>query len=108
MKFENKVCVITGGALGIGRCLTQEFARLGAKVAFVDMDEKAGKENLELIRSAGGEALFFHGDIAEEDVYKRQVDAFHKGITEVKVSSEVELAKGGGLQFKTEDAHRPG
>src|SRR5690554_2573257 len=36
------------------------------------------------------------------------VDAFHKGITEVKVSSEVELAKGGGLQFKTEDAHRPG
>lgn len=58
MKFENKVCVITGGALGIGRCLTQEFARLGAKVAFVDMDEKAGKENLELIRSAGAKPCF--------------------------------------------------
>lgn len=61
MKFENKVCVITGGALGIGRCLTQEFARLGAKVAFVDMDEKAGKENLELIRSAGAKPCFSMG-----------------------------------------------
>jgi NAD(P)-dependent dehydrogenase (short-subunit alcohol dehydrogenase family) len=70
MKFENKVCVITGGALGIGRCLTQKFARLGVKVAFADMDEKAGKENLELIRSAGGEALFFHGDIAEEQTLR--------------------------------------
>jgi len=58
MDFTNKVCVVTGGALGIGRCLTQEFARLGAKMAFIDMNETAGEENLQLIRQAGGEALF--------------------------------------------------
>jgi NAD(P)-dependent dehydrogenase (short-subunit alcohol dehydrogenase family) len=73
MDFTNKVCVVTGGALGIGRCLTQEFARLGAKVAFIDMNEAAGEENLQLIRQAGGEALFFHGDTAEEEVLKQFV-----------------------------------
>ena len=70
MGFTNKVCVVTGGALGIGRCMTQEFAKLGAKVAFVDMNEAAGKENLELIQKAGGEAFFFHGNIGEEQVLR--------------------------------------
>lgn len=70
MDFTNKVCVVTGGALGIGRCMTQEFAKLGAKVAFVDMNEAAGKENLELIQKAGGEAFFFHGNIGEEQVLR--------------------------------------
>jgi NAD(P)-dependent dehydrogenase (short-subunit alcohol dehydrogenase family) len=74
MDFTSKVCVVTGGALGIGRCLTQEFARLGAKVAFVDLDATAGQENLELIRQAGGEALFFAGDIAEERVLREFAD----------------------------------
>lgn len=66
MNFNNKVCVITGGALGIGRCLTREFARSGAKVIFIDNDKKAGEENLEYIKEKGGEALFFVGDISEE------------------------------------------
>lgn len=66
MDFKNKVCVITGGALGIGRCLTREFARLGANVIFIDKDERAGEENLEYIKGNGEDALFFLGDISEE------------------------------------------
>jgi NAD(P)-dependent dehydrogenase (short-subunit alcohol dehydrogenase family) len=66
--FRGKACVVTGGALGIGRCLTREFAKAGAKVAFIDMDQRAGKENLDNIRKNGGQAVFFHGDIAEEQV----------------------------------------
>ena len=49
MKFKGKVCVVTGGALGIGRCLTREFAKAGAKVALIDINEEAGNENLEYI-----------------------------------------------------------
>ena len=51
--FQNKVCVITGGALGIGRCLTREFSKAGAKVAFIDKNEKAGKENEAFIKKMG-------------------------------------------------------
>jgi NAD(P)-dependent dehydrogenase (short-subunit alcohol dehydrogenase family) len=70
MDFDKKVCVITGGALGIGRCLTREFAKLGANVAFVDLDRAAGEENLAFIRASGGDPVFFCGDIAQESVLR--------------------------------------
>ena len=53
MGFAGKVCVITGGAKGIGRCLTREFAKRGAKIAFIDMDKKAGEENRALLIPGG-------------------------------------------------------
>jgi NAD(P)-dependent dehydrogenase (short-subunit alcohol dehydrogenase family) len=68
MDFKNKICVITGGALGIGRCLTREFAFSGAKIIFIDNNKKAGEENLEYIKRKGGEADFFLGDISEENI----------------------------------------
>jgi len=64
--FRNKVAVITGGALGIGKCITQEFAKEGARVAFVDKNQEAGEETKAEILKNGGEALFFAGDLAEE------------------------------------------
>jgi len=48
--FQDKVCVITGGALGIGRCLTREFSKAGAIIAFIDKNEQAGKENEEFLK----------------------------------------------------------
>lgn len=70
MDFKDKVCVVTGGALGIGRCLVTEFAKAGAKVAFVDMDSGAGEATLASLKDIGAQALFFHGDIAEENVLR--------------------------------------
>ena len=35
--FENKTAVVTGGAHGIGRCISEEFARCGAKVHVIDI-----------------------------------------------------------------------
>lgn len=63
--FKNKVCVITGGALGIGRCLTREFAKNGSKIAFIDINENAGNTNLEYLKSNNSKALFYHGDLAK-------------------------------------------
>ena len=37
--FDSKVVVVTGGANGIGRCICEEFARAGAKVCLIDMQE---------------------------------------------------------------------
>ncbi len=65
-KFRGKVVVITGGALGIGGALTRSFAQEGASVAFIDREGEAGEANRKFIKEAGGEVLFFEGDIAEE------------------------------------------
>ncbi len=57
MKFENKVCVVTGGASGIGQATAIEFARRGAKIAILDRNQQGLDATVELINSAGGKAL---------------------------------------------------
>lgn len=68
MSFKNKVCVITGGANGIGLCTALEFAAKGAAVAVIDIDRAAGEKVLERLTKISGKGLFFHGDIAEKSV----------------------------------------
>lgn len=66
--FQHKVCIITGGANGIGRCLVEEYAKLGCYVAFIDKDEVAGQE---VLASLSGNHLFMAGDLAKkEDIEK--------------------------------------
>ena len=38
-EFTDKVIVVTGGAMGIGRCICEEFRREGAKVCVIDVQE---------------------------------------------------------------------
>ena len=62
MGFQNKTAVITGGALGIGRCLTRAFADAGCRIAFFDCGRRAGEENLNFLQRMGKDALFFCGN----------------------------------------------
>lgn len=68
MDFRDKVCVITGGANGIGLALVREFSKAGARTAFIDTDKAGGEKALEAIQADGGDGLFCHGDIADEKV----------------------------------------
>ncbi len=68
MLFHNKVCVVTGGAKGIGLCILREFAKKGARLAFIDMDMEAGEAALKDVKDIGAEALFYPGDIGDNTV----------------------------------------
>lgn len=77
-RLASKVAVITGGAEGIGRESCISFARQGAKVVVVDLNEAKGKETTELIKGFGGEATFVRADISKAADCERMVNVAEK------------------------------
>jgi len=63
-RLANQVALITGGGSGIGEQTALLFAREGAKVLVVDIDESKGGAVADQIRNNGGVASFFRADVA--------------------------------------------
>ncbi len=61
--LKGKVALITGAASGIGRATALLFAREGAEVAVVDIDETNGQEVARTIVNEGGKAIFIRCDV---------------------------------------------
>ncbi|WP_147534395.1 SDR family oxidoreductase [Bacillus marasmi] len=74
-KLAGKTAIITGGDSGIGKAVALHFAKEGADVAIVYLDEHddAG-ETKQLIEAEGRKCLLYAGDIGNEDFCKSTVN----------------------------------
>ena len=66
-KLENRVALITGGDSGIGRAVAVHFAREGAHVVIVYLNEhRDAEETRRLVEAEGRRCLALAGDVADE------------------------------------------
>lgn len=65
-RLHGKVCLITGAGKGIGAATAVKFAEQGAMVEIADVDDVAGHETVEQIKSLGGVAHFTNVDVTNE------------------------------------------
>ena len=74
-KLQGKVAVITGGDSGIGRSVAVHYAREGANVTIVYLEEtEDARETKALVEAAGQQCLLVQGDVKDRDFCKRAVE----------------------------------
>jgi NAD(P)-dependent dehydrogenase (short-subunit alcohol dehydrogenase family) len=81
MRLQDKVALITGGGSGIGRQSALLFAKEGAKVVVVDLDEKSGRETASMIK----DAIFVRADVSAARDCQQMVEAAEKAFGELNV-----------------------
>ncbi|MED4299083.1 SDR family oxidoreductase [Geobacillus stearothermophilus] len=82
-KLENRVAIISGGDSGIGRAVAVHFAKEGADVAILYLNEhEDADETKRLVEQEGRRCLAIAGDIGDEafckEAVKQTIEAFGK------------------------------
>ncbi|MDC5024997.1 glucose 1-dehydrogenase [Acinetobacter baumannii] len=73
-RLQNKACIITGAASGMGESEAIAFAQQGAKLIIADMNLEQANQVAEKIINAGGEAFAFQVDVTQFDQLKQLVE----------------------------------
>jgi NAD(P)-dependent dehydrogenase (short-subunit alcohol dehydrogenase family) len=106
MKLQDKVALITGAGSGMGRAAATLFAREGAKVGVIDINERAAQETVEAIERAGGAAFAMRADVSNsEDAHAMADETVRRfGGLDIAYNNAGIEGEGGFLAQISEDA----
>ncbi len=101
-RFTDKVCIITGGASGIGAKTAQMFAEQGGKVVIGDVDDALGQEVADGI---GDGARYMDLDVTDPAACQAAVDfaVAEFGAVDCLLNSAIKMAPGMLKDLSLED-----
>ncbi len=73
-KYQNKVAIITGSSLGIGKALAFEMAKRGARIVLNARNPKRLENALKSMQEAGFEAIAVAGDVSKMEDCQKLID----------------------------------
>jgi NAD(P)-dependent dehydrogenase (short-subunit alcohol dehydrogenase family) len=98
-KLQGKIAVISGGDSGIGRSVAVLFAREGADVAILYLEEQQDAEiTKQLVENEGRKCLLFKGDISDPEVAKQAIDEILAHYGKINI-----LVNNAGVQYQQKD-----
>jgi 2-hydroxycyclohexanecarboxyl-CoA dehydrogenase len=77
-ELEGKAIVVTGGASGIGKAISQDLAARGAVVGILDLNQAGSEQVVAEISDAGGRGYAFGVDITDYQAVEDAVTRFER------------------------------
>jgi 3-hydroxybutyrate dehydrogenase len=94
MKLQDKVCIVTGAASGIGKEIALVYAREGGRVVIADLNLEAAQATANELKAAGHQAMAIAMNVIDE----AQVNAGIAGVIEAWGQIDV-LVSNAGIQI---------
>ncbi|NLC94755.1 MAG: SDR family oxidoreductase [Bacilli bacterium] len=90
--FNDKIIIVTGGANGIGKCISETFAKLGGKVIIIDIDKENGEK---LSKEING--MFYYCDLRNVN----DIDSFYQWLKNTFGKADILINNAGVSRFKS-------
>lgn len=72
--LKGKTAIVTGGASGIGKAISEKFANQGAHVCILEFNKETGQQTVEDIIKNGNQASFYQCDVSNHQQVKKVIN----------------------------------
>ncbi len=108
VRLDGQVALVTGSTSGLGHEVALRLAAMGATVIVHGRDEQRGREVVDEITAAGGEAAFYRADLASLAETRALADAVLADFDRLDLlinNAGISGAQGGGDRLLTDDGY---